>query len=403
MSKRSDGQARGKYTLEFKLEAVRLVKGGQAASVTAKMLGIPNQTLDNWIRLSNKGQLKGACDKPVSPEQMELARLRAELSRVKMERDILKKAGGVLRAGIAVKYAWIAKHKTQWAVTLTCEVLGVSASGYFEHWRRKDSTKPSKPGVNKRISNEALLVHILAIHAEVKQEYGWPKMWKELVTRDIRVGKERVRKLMKLHGIKARGKKKFVATTDSKHNLPIAQNLLDRNFTPEAPNQVWSSDITYIATDEGWLYLTGVIDLFSRQVVGWSMRDNMQTNAVTDALRMAWFRRRPEPGLIFHSDRGSQYCSHEFQGALKDYEMTSSMSRKGNCWDNAPTESLWGRLKVGRLYGRKFATRRQAMDEVIDWINFYNHKRLHSTLGYVSPMTFEQRWIAAQQQDRQSA
>ncbi len=129
----------------------------------------------------------------------------------------------------------------------------------------------------------------------------------------------------------------------------------------------------------------------------------MQTNAVTDALRMAWFRRRPEPGLIFHSDRGSQYCSHEFQSELKRFGMKSSMSRKGNCWDNAPTESLWGRLKVGRLYGRRFATRREAMDEVIDWINFYNHKRLHSTLGYVSPMTFEQRWTAAQQKERKSA
>ena len=302
-----------------------------------------------------------------------------------------------------MKYAWISKHKKVWPVTLACEVLEVSTSGYFEHWRRKDTTKPSKSGVHKRISDEALLVHIKAIHVEVKQEYGWPKMWKELVARGIRVGKERVRKLMQRHGIKARGKRKFVVTTDSKHNLPIAPNLLARNFSPEAPNQVWASDITYIATDEGWLYLTGVIDLFSRQLVGWSMRDNMQTNAVTDALRMAWFRRRPEPGLIFHSDRGSQYCSHEFQSELKRFEMKSSMSRKGNCWDNAPTESLWGRLKVGRLYGRRFATRRDAMDEVIDWLNFYNHKRLHSTLGYVSPMTFEQRWTAARQQDRKSA
>jgi putative transposase len=148
-----------------------------------------------------------------------------------------------------------------------------------------------------------------------------------------------------------------------------------------------------------------MIDLFGRQVVGCSMRENMQTNAVTDVLRMAWFRRRAEPGLIFHSDRGTQYCSHEFQNELKRFEMKSSMSRKGNCWadlrfcHNAPTESLWGRLNVGSLYGRKFATRR----EVMDWINFDNHKRLHSTLGYVSPMTFEQRWTAAQQQDRQSA
>lgn len=302
-----------------------------------------------------------------------------------------------------MKYAWIARHRKQWPVTLTCEVLGVSVSGYFEHWRRKSSPQPSKADAAKRISSQALLVHIKAIHTEVKQEYGWPRMWIELRRRGMCVGKERVRKLMQRHGIKARCKRKFVTTTDSKHDLPIAPNLLERNFKPAAPNRVWTSDITYIATDEGWLYLTGVMDLFSRQVVGWSMREHMHTSAVTDALHMAYFRRRPASGLIFHSDRGSQYCSHAFQSMLKDYKMNSSMSRKGNCWDNAPTESLWGRLKVGRLYGKRFATRREAMDEVIDWLNFYNHKRLHSTLGYVSPQTFEQRWLAAQQQDTQSA
>ena len=301
-----------------------------------------------------------------------------------------------------MKYAWIAKHKTHWPVALTCEVLDVSTSGYFEHWRRKEARQPDKPGTHKRLNDAALLVHIRAIHTEVKGEYGWPRMWKELLAQGLRVGKERVRQLMQRCGIQAKGKKKFVVTTDSKHNLPIAPNVLNRDFAPARPNQVWSSDITYIATDEGWLYLTAVIDLFSRQVVGWSMASHMQTSAVTDALRMAWFRRRPAPGLIFHTDRGSQYCSHEFQNALKDYKMQSSMSRKGNCWDNAPTESLWGRLKVGRLYGKRFATRREAMDAVIDWLTFYNHRRLHSTLGHVSPMTFEQRWNAAQQ-DRKSA
>lgn len=160
-------------------------------------------------------------------------------------------------------------------------------------------------GGDKRFSDEALLVHIKAIHAAVKQEYGWPRMRKELLANAIRVGKERVRRLMKRHGIKASGKRKFVVTTDSKHNLPIAPNLLERNFAPAAPNQVWTRDITYIATDEGWLYLTAVIDLFSRQVVGWSMQPHMHTSQVIDALRMAWFRRRPAPGLIFHSDRGS--------------------------------------------------------------------------------------------------
>jgi transposase-like protein len=151
---------------------------------------------------------------------------------------------------------------------------------------------------------------------------------------------------------------------------------LARDFSPAEPDQVWSGDITYIATDEGWLYLAAVIDLFSRQVVGWSMQPHMQASLVTDALRMAWFRRHPSAGLIFHSDRGSQYCSDMFQDTLSGYGMRSSMSRRGNCWDNAPTESLWGSLKVGRLHGRRFATRREAMDEIIDWLTFYVSRHL---------------------------
>jgi putative transposase len=200
-----------------------------------------------------------------------------------------------------VKYAFIEKNKTHWPISLQCDVLGVSPSGYHEHFGRR-----ATPSQRKHISNDALLVHIKAIHAEVKGEYGWPRMWKELLARGIRVGKERVRKRMSLHGIKARAKRKYQATTDSSHSLPVAENLLDRHFKPEAPDQVWTSDITYIATDEGWLYLAVVIDLFSRQVVGWSMKPPMKTELVSDALRMAWFRRHPQAGLIFHSDRGSQ-------------------------------------------------------------------------------------------------
>ena len=270
--------------------------------------------------------------------------------------------------------------------------IGVSASGYFE--RAGLRTDPSRPG--RRVSDEAVLAHIKAAHAGSKGEYGWPRIWKELLSSGVRVGKDRIQKLMKLHGIKARGKKRFVVTTDSKHNLPIAANLLDRNFRPDKPDVVWTSDITYIPTDEGWLYLAAVIDLYARQVVGWSMISHIETSLVADALRMAWFRRHPEPGLIFHSDRGSQYCSHEFQAALSGYGMKSSMSRKGNCWDNAPTESLWGSLKVGRLHGMQFETRRQAMDEVIEWLTLYNHRRLHSMLGYISLMRFENNWYAAQ-------
>lgn len=278
-------------------------------------------------------------------------------------------------------------------VHLACELLEVSVSGYCSWQRRCGGVDAGNVG---RCSEAALLVHMRAIHAEVKGEYGWPRMHKELLARGLHVGKERVRTLMQRHGIKAKTKRKFVVTTDSKHKLPVAPDLVQRRFTPQAPNQLWSSDITYIHTDEGWLYLAAVMDLFSRQVVGWSLQSHMQTSLVKDALAMAQWRRRPAPGMIFHSDRGSQYCSHEFQGALKKWKMRSSMSRKGNCWDNSPTESLWGRLKAACVHGQKFATREQARQVVMDWMAFYNHRRLHSTLGYLSPMQYEQRWYEAQ-------
>src|SRR5208283_426972 len=195
--------------------------------------------------------------------------------------------------------------------------------------------------------------------------------------------------LMKTHGLQARGKRKFKATTNSSHRLPVSPNLLERKFSVDAPDRVWTGDITYLWTDEGWVYLALVIDLFSRQVLGFAMSERMTRQSVIDALRMAWFRRRPAMGLIFHSDRGSQYASGDFQRQLSTFAMRGSMSRKGDCWDNAVTETLFGSLKVERLHGMRFATRRQAKDEVIDWLRFYNYRRLHSTLGYLSPMAFE--------------
>ena len=292
-----------------------------------------------------------------------------------------------------MKYAFIELHRSHWPVSVLCEMLDVSPSGYHQSKQRATNSTPQR----NLLSNDAVLANIKAIHAETKGEYGWPRIWKELLARGVRVGKERVRKLMAQHGIRARHKRKYIATTNSDHDLPVAPNLLERNFTAATPNQVWTSDITYVPTAEGWLYLAVIIDLFSRQVVGWSMQPHMKAELVTDALRMAWFRRRPDAGVIVHSDRGSQYCSKLFQDALKAYGMRSSMSRRSDCWDNAPTESLWGSLKVARLHGRRFATRRAAMDEVIDWLSFYNARRLHSTLNYVSPMMFEKKWFAAQQ------
>lgn len=294
-----------------------------------------------------------------------------------------------------MRYAFIEVNRRVWPVSLQCELLEVSCSGYHQHRQRKAAGKPSKVA-GRGVSDDVLLAHIRAIHAQVKGEYGWPRMTKELVARGFRVGKERVRKLMAQHGIRARTKRKFKATTDSRHNLAVAPNLIERDFAPAVPNQVWTTDITYIATDEGWLYLTVMLDLFSRQVVGWAIGPRMTKALVVDALRMAWFRRHPAQGLIVHSDRGSQYCSHEFQAALSAYGMRSSMSRKGDCWDNAPTESLWGSLKRARLHGRRFETRQAAQWEVMDWLAFYNATRLHSTLGYVSPMQHERNWLAAQ-------
>ncbi len=276
---------------------------------------------------------------------------------------------------------------------MQCRVLGVSVAGYHEHFvRLADAAQ------RRHLSDDALLVHIKAIHTETRGCYGWPRIWKELLARGTRVGKDRVQKLMKLHGIRAKGKRRFKVTTDSNHDLPISPNLLNREFTVAQPDKVWVGDVTYIQTDEGWLFLAVVIDLFSRQVVGWSLRDDMTRDIVIDALRMAWFKRHPskQAGLMFHSDRGSQYASKDFRDVLKEYGITSSMSRRGNCWDNACSETLFGSLKVERLYGQKFQTRRQAKDEVIAWMLWYNCTRLHSTLAYVSPMQFEEQWLATQ-------
>jgi transposase InsO family protein len=289
-----------------------------------------------------------------------------------------------------MKYAFIERHRRVWPIRVQCRVLRVSVSGYHQHVaRRREIAR------RRHLSDEALLVHIRAVFAENRGAYGWPRIWRELRDRGIRVGKQRVQRLMQQYGIRARGKRRFrVMTTDSRHELPIAPNLLNRNFTVATPNQAWAGDITYIQTEEGWLFLAVVIDLFSRRVVGWSLQPEMRCDLVIDALEMAWFQRNPnsKAGLIFHSDRGSQYASHQFRATLAERGITASMSRKGNCWDNAPSETLFGSLKVERLYGQRFETIRQAKDETIAWLLWYNRTRLHSTLRYQSPIKFEQAW-----------
>lgn len=289
-----------------------------------------------------------------------------------------------------MKYAWIDAQRREYPLPDMCEVLAVSISGY-RAWRR--GGKPDRT----RLTDPQAVVLMKAIHAEFKGAYGSRRMHRELQDRSHRIGLRRVERLMREHGIRARHKRRYKATTDSKHSLPVAPNLLARNFTPEAPNRVWTGDITYIQTGEGWLYLAIVLDLFNREVVGWSIKPRMTADIVTDALTMAWFRRKPGTGVIFHSDRGSQYASQAMTARLTEYGMTASMSRKGNCWDNAPTESFFNSLKNERVHGTTYATRVDAQADLFEYIEvFYNRSRRHSTLGYHSPVRFLQNWISEQ-------
>jgi len=291
-----------------------------------------------------------------------------------------------------VKYAWIAANDKHFELHELCRVLEVSISGYWS-WKAGGSAE------RKRLTDAQMPALIQAIHAELRGAYGSPRMVRELRARGMSAGKARVERLMRDHGIRAHHKRRYRVTTDSRHGLPVATNLLKREFKPAAPNQVWTSDITYLWTDEGWLYLAIILDLFNREVVGWSIKPRMTADLAVGALTMAWFRRRPGPGLLLHSDRGSQYASSVFQAKLNTYEMRGSMSRKGNCWDNAPTESWFNSFNNERIHGVRYRTHAEMKAASFDYIEVLsNRQRQHSTLGYQSPAQYMQQWNVQQQQ-----
>ncbi len=274
------------------------------------------------------------------------------------------------------------QHKTELPISVMCEVLSVSRSGYYA-WLKNPESK-------RKQSNSKLREKIRTIHRDSGEAYGSPRVYQALKEQGETCSENRVARLMREDGLRAKTKRRFKATTNSEHNLPVAPNLLDRNFSPEAPNQVYAGDITYIWTAEGWLYLAVVIDLFSRSVVGWAMNKQMTRQLVMNALTMAVQRHRPPSGVIFHSDRGSQYASGDFQKLLTKHGMRCSMSRKGNCWDNAPVESFFGSLKQELVFHQKYPTRFHARQSLFEYIErFYNRRRLHSTLGYKSPADYE--------------
>ncbi|OSM05933.1 putative integrase catalytic subunit [Magnetofaba australis IT-1] len=265
-------------------------------------------------------------------------------------------------------------------------VFSVSRSGYYDWLNRPPSARD--------IEDERLKVAIQAAHKRTRETYGARRLQKELADEGFDAGRDRIVRLRQELGLRCRQKRKFKATTDSNHTLPVAENLLGQEFTPIAPNQIWVTDITYVATLEGWLYLAGVKDVFSCEIVGYAMGERMTQALTGAALFRAVQQKRPPPGLIHHSDRGSQYCAHNYQAILKQFGMQASMSRKGNCYDNAPMESFWGSLKNELVHHQKFTTREEAKAAIQEYIEiFYNRQRRHSRLGYLSPAVFAQQFM----------
>jgi len=282
-----------------------------------------------------------------------------------------------------VKYAFIQSDLLMYRVTFSCRVLQVSRSGYYQ-WLHH------QPGDRAR-RREELAVKIQSAHARSRGVYGSPRIYQALKADGETACENTVAKMMKQLNIRAKTKKKFVPkTTDSTHQQPLAENLLDRQFAASRPNRKWVVDITYIPTDEGWLYLAGIMDLYSRKIVGWSMAEHMQSGLVGDALQMALLQRRPQAGLLHHSDRGVQYASEDYRHLLQLHGIHASMSAKGDCWDNACAESFWSTLKTELVHHEHYATREQARQSIFEYIEvFYNRQRLHSSLGYRSPEAFE--------------
>jgi putative transposase len=284
-----------------------------------------------------------------------------------------------------LRYRFIEKRRSNYSIASICALLGVSRSGYYA-WRKR---KPSQ----REQENQTLIEYIRRIHRLSRRAYGSPRVYAQLRRQGFTCGRKRIARLMRLDGLQGRRKHHRVITTNSKHAFPIAPNMLNRDFQAFKPNQKWVADITYIPTEEGWLYLAGVMDLFSRKIVGWGMSNQIDTTLVENALRMALYQRQPGGGLLHHSDRGCQYASFLIRNILDANQIQVSMSGKGNCYDNAVIESFWGTLKNEWVHHQKYQTRYQARTDIFAYIEgFYNTVRLHSSLGYLSPVEYESKY-----------
>ena len=284
-----------------------------------------------------------------------------------------------------MRYAWIHEHQADYPVQGMCRVLEVSDSGYYD-WR-------DRPPSDRRQRHQQIAQAAARAHVKNHRVYGYRKVYEELQADGVPCCEDTVRQVMRENGLRSKIKRKFVITTDSDHAEPVADNILNRDFSAERPNEKWVADITYIATAEGWLYLAAVMDLFSRRIVGWATSETIDSALTTSALKMAIEQRGPDAGLIHHSDRGVQYASGDYQDILKECKMTCSMSRKGNCWDNAVMENFFGSVKCEWVENQVFATRQAAKESLFKYIEvFYNRQRRHASLGYVSPAAYEEQY-----------
>jgi putative transposase len=282
-----------------------------------------------------------------------------------------------------MRFRFIEDRRADYPVRLMCDVLEVSPAGYYA-WR-------SRPESLRSSDNRDLLEDIQRVHRDNHGRYGSPRVHEELKAQGRGASRGRIERLMRHHGIRAiMARPRRAGTTDSRHDLPIAPNLLDRNFVADAPNRIWLADITYVETDQGWLYLAAILDLYSRRIVGWAMADHLRADLPLAALRMAISAQRPGAGLIHHSDRGVQYASSEYRNALQSAGFSASMSRRGDCYDNAPMESFFHTLKTELVHHTQYATRADATRDIFAYIEgFYNRTRRHSAIGYISPVEME--------------
>ena len=384
------GVPQGRYTREFRQEAVKLVTEERLSlPEAARRLSLAPSTLGYWVKAQRAGKLGdvGKTYRPLTEVEMDLARTKKELAEVKMERDILKKSGRVLCQGVAARYAAMNELRLKYPVRMMRRIMNVSASGYYAWVDRP---------LSKRAQEEVRLeLEIMAAHQRNRQTYGPERLQRDLAEHGVRVGVCRIKRIRQKLGIRCKQKRRFKTTTNSAHRLPVADNLLGQQFKVSQPNAVWVSDITYIPTDEGWLYLAGHKDLFTGELVGYAMGERMTRNLVSQSLFRALRAKRPARGLMHHSDRGSQYCSQEYRNLMERSGLRSSMSGKGNCFDNAPMESFWGTLKQELVHHRHYRSRQEAIRDITEYIEiFYNRQRRQARLGFLSPAAFQQRFYA---------